>query len=70
MKLDLEIIRCNVLVRARRSRTNPLIVFSQHLKNLIIRFTDLDLRCCKSCKIIWGFLRFRAKYLDVEKLTI
>lgn len=43
------------------------IVFSQHLKNIIISFTELDLS--ESCKIIWEFLRFKAKYLDVEKLT-
>lgn len=54
----------------RDAREFILFVFSQHLKNLIISLTELDFRCCESCKIIWEFLRFRAKYLVVEKLTI
>lgn len=45
----------------RDAREFVLIEFSQHLKKAIIRFTELDFRCCESCKIIWEFLRFRAK---------
>lgn len=54
----------------RDAREFILFVFSQHLKNLIISFTELDFRCFESGKIIWEFLRFRVKYMDVEKLTI